>query len=208
MGHKVAQCPKRALSQPASAHETHETESAPFVCSATELDAAHVASGGLTTQEALSQGMAILDGGATRTLGSVAAMEKLMEINQSKKGHDGVKRIDHTLRPTFGFGNSSSDKCMSTAWLSVQAGGRDGQLKVHTLDRGSSPILFSIETLRSLGALIDFEHDLLVFRKLDPARVIPLERSCTGHQLLPLCDDWYHQAKKASAPVPSLNNYL
>ena len=208
LGHKVAQCPKRALNQTASVSEAQTSESAPFVCSATDLDSAHVASGGLTTQEAVSKGMAILDGGATRTLGSVSAVEKLMELNQTKTGHDGVTRIDHTLRPTFGFGNSSSDKCMSTAWLSVQAGGRGGELKVHTLDRGHSPILFSIETLRSLGALIDFEHDLLVFRKLDPTRVISLERSCTGHQLLPLSEDWFSRAKTAKNPVPSLEHYI
>ena len=84
MGHKVAQCPKRALNQNASAHEIHEEESAPFVCSATDLDSANVASGGLTTQEAVSKGMAILDGGATRTLlGSVPAGEKLMELNHN-----------------------------------------------------------------------------------------------------------------------------
>ena len=97
---------------------------------------------------------------------------------------------------------------MSTAWLRVQAGGRDGELKVHTLDRGSSPILFSIETLRALGAIIDFENDLAVFRHLDPKRIIELERSCTGHQLLPLCEDWYQKSTPAKAPVPSLQNFI
>ena len=123
-----------------SAHEAHETPaSAPFVCSATDLDTAHVAKEGLSTHEAMNRGMAILDGGATKTLGSVHAVEQLTLLNQKNHGSDGIKRIDNTLRPTFGFGNSSSDKCMSTAWLRVQAGGRDGELKVHTLDRGSSP---------------------------------------------------------------------
>ena len=134
-------------------------------------------------------------------------------IPKTKNAQDlnlGVRRTRVRLGegPSFGFGNSSSDRCMSTAWLNVQAGGRGGELNVHTLDRGSSPILFSIETLRSLGAPIDFEHGLLDFESLTPTRVIHLERSCTGHQLLPLCDDWYSQATKATSPVPSLDQYI
>ena len=86
--------------------------------------------------------------------------------------------------------------------------GSGGELKVHTLDRGSSPILFSIETLRSLGAIVDFKEDLIVFRELDPKRIIELERSCTGHQLLPLSDDWFTQSKLAQSPVPSLKDYI
>ena len=163
---------------------------------------------GLTSEQAMMQGKAILDGGATRTLGSVAAVERLMELNQQRKGDTGLHHVDSAQRPVFGFGNSSSDRCLSTAWMQVEAGGRSGKLKVHTLDRGSSPILFSIETLRSLGAIVDFKEDLIVFRDLDPKRIIELERSCTGHQLLPLTDDWFTQSKLAKSPVPSLKDYI
>ena len=90
----------------------------------------------------------------------------------------------------------------------IMAEGREGHLKVHTLDRGEGPILFSIETLRSLGAIIDFEHDLIVFRKLSDERVIQLERSSSGHQLLPLTKDWYRESQKTSTRVPSLKDFL
>jgi hypothetical protein len=95
--------------------------------------------------------------------------------------------------------------------LKIHAGGQPGQLKVHTLDKGQGPILFSIETLslRTLGAVVDYEHDLVVFRHLDPSRVVELERSCTGHQLLPLTEDWFTKSKTSSTgPIPSLNTYI
>lgn len=135
-------------------------------------------------------------------------MEQLMSLNQEKNGQTGVNRVDSEQRPVFGFGNSSSDRCLSTAWLKVQAGGKEGELKVHTLDRGQSPILFSIEALRSLGAVIDFQEDLVCFRNLDPNRVVELERSCTGHQLLPLTDDWFKMAKPTRSPIQGLRDFI
>eukprot|EP00435_Cladocopium_sp_Y103_P069442 s548_g33.t1 len=153
----------------------------------------------VSTQEAMQQGKAVIDWGATRTLASVTALEKIMEINANTKGETGLHRLDPELRPTFGFGNSSSDQCLSTAWMKISAGGRNGQLKIHALDKGSGPVLFSVETLRALGAVIDFAEDLVVFRQLDPNQVIKMERSCTGHQLLPMTEDWFQNASQASS---------
>jgi hypothetical protein len=161
-----------------------------------------------TTHQAMTEGKAVIDGGATRTLGSVTALENLMNINAKQRGDDGMAKLDPEQRPVFGFGNSSSDRCLSTVWMKILAEGREGHLKVHTLDRGEGPILFSIETLRSLGAVIDFEHDLIVFRKLSDERIIQLERSSSGHQLLPLAIDWYQGSRKTTTRVPSLKEFL
>ncbi len=207
-GHRTDSCPKKNPNS-GSAAMTSIQEEAPFVCFAE--DQACVAAEEawlLTTQQAMEQGKAVIDGGATRTLGSVAAVEKLMELNASKDGDPGLQRLDPEMRPVFGFGNSSSDRCLSTAWMKISAGGRDGELKIHTLDKGSGPILFSIETLRALGAIVDFSEDLVVFQKLDPKRVIQMERSCTGHQLLPLAEDWFKQSTTAETAVPSLRSYI
>ena len=204
-GHKTNMCPKKG-----NASVADEKKSAPFVCF-TETqgqDQAYVTGGGITTKEAMEQGKAIIDGGATRTLGSVTAIESVMGLNHQSRGEDGLKRLDPSERPVFGFGNSSSDQCLSTAWLKVQAAGKEGELKIHTLDKGAGPVLFSIETLRSLGALIDFENDLAVFRRISSKQVIPLERSCTGHQLIPLTEDWYSKAHHVSQAVPSLKDYI
>ena len=161
-----------------------------------------------TTHQAMENGHAVIDGGATRTLGSVATVERLMAINAGLNGDAGVAKLDVDQRPVFGFGNSSSDRCLSTVWMKILAEGREVQLKVHTLDRGEGPILFAVETLRSLGALTDFEHDLVVFRKLSAERIIQLECSSSGHQLLPFAQDWYQGSQKTNKPVPSLKDFL
>ena len=54
--------------------------------------------------------------------------------------------------------------------------------------------------------MIAYEHDVAVFRKVDPCRVVSLERSAAGHQLMPLTDDVYAQAKQLSKPFPALPN--
>ena len=82
--------------------------------------------------------------------------------------------------------------------------GGDQCLQVHALDKGTGPILISVETLRSLGAVIDFQADLVAFRNLDKYKVVPLERSSSGHQLLPLSEDLYSKARNCKTAVPSL----
>ena len=206
--HRTSQCPKKSGLASVAEHE----ETAPFVCFADGGPEALVADGGehskLTTQEAVQRGMAVVDGGATKTLGSVKAVEHIMSLNQKKRGDHGIEKVDTSNTPTFGFGNSSSDRCLSTAHLKIQAAGREGQLKIHTLDRGEGPVLFSIDALRSLGAIVDYEHDLICFRRLQDQQLIPVARSCTGHQLLPLTKDWYEGAIATREKVPSLKDLI
>ena len=162
----------------------------------------------MTTTEAMNAGMAVLDGGATRAVGSVRALEALMQQNQNLKGHTGIGKVDPTERPTFSFGNSSVNQCLSTAEVQLEAGGHSGKMSVHTLNVGQGPILISVQTLRALGAVLDFSNDLVCFRGLDPTRIIPLQRSSTGHQLISLAHDLYKQALPANRAVPSLQEFL
>lgn len=161
----------------------------------------------MTTQEAVNAGMGIIDGGATKTLGSVYAMEKLMAINREKHGQDGIMGVDPSNTPTFGFGNSSRDTCLSTTEVAIQAGDKPGVLQVHTLDKGTGPILASIHTLRQLGAIIDFSNDLAVFKKLDGKKIIPLAQSASGHQMLSLSDDLFKNAVVCQNDIPSLADH-
>ena len=200
LGHRAANCPDQREEKPSA----KVAEEAPFVCyldSSPTEDEAYVTA--ITTAEAVEGGKAILDGGATRTLASVTALEALMKVNKKKHGHDGILNIDPEDRPVFGFGNSSQEQCMSTAQVKLRAAGQNGSLRVHALDKGQGPILFSIDSLRNLGAVLDFEHDYVIFRKLDKSKAIPLERSSTGHQLLPLSEDLYQNAIPLQAPFPS-----
>jgi len=160
----------------------------------------------VTTAHVVAQGKAVLDGGATRTIGSIEALENLANINVEKTGHTGIEKVDLSERPVFGFGNSSKNQCASTASVSVPMGGKLGMMKVHALDQGSAPILLSAHSLRQLGALVDFENDLAVFRHVDPTRAIQLERSSAGHQVMPLTEDVYQSAKQLARAVPSFKD--
>ena len=111
-------------------------------------------------------------------------------------------------RPTFGFGNGSDNRCASTIQLQVQANDRAGELKVHCLDHGSGLLLLSVEALRKLMAVIDFDADLICFRALDDKKLIQEERSQTGHQLLPVTDDLYSRALTATRAIPGLDAFV
>ena len=125
-----------------------------------------------------------------------------------KRGKTGITTLDMSERLVFGFGNSSENRCASTAHLQIQAGNKPGQLKVHCLDHGNGPLLLSVETLRNLGAVVDFSSDLICFRHLDPCRVIRAERSATGHQLLDMTEDWYKGSLTTTHAVPSLEAFV
>ena len=195
LGHRVANCPDRGSEQ------AKVVEEAPFVCFAGSEEAMAC---GITTEEAMRSGKAVVDGGATKTIASVTALEALMENNRKRNGTSGVHSLDPSERPIFSFGNSTSGQCLSTAHVNIRADSRAGRLKIHALNEGSGPILLSIATLRSLGAVIDFEHDLAVFRHLDCQRAVPLERSNTGHQLLSLSEDIFKDAIPLREAMPSI----
>ena len=233
-GHRAANCPHKPIAAQAESSAS-EVQQAPFVCymeqvgnqdsvehaledadfagcaqpaaDQTAFEAGKLGEG-LSTQEAVQKGMAVIDGGATQTIGSVKALEAVLRRNLEKYGNSKLKDLNTKDPPIFSFGNSSENRCLSTAKLGVVAGGVPGELSVHTLEQGQSPILLSIEALRKLGAVIDFNADLVVFRHLNAGRIIRLARGKTGHQLLPLTEDWLGGAFEATQEIPSLSAFV
>ena len=212
--HKIAQCPERqnADKKKEQSHVSQEEEAqmAPFVCFTDPPEKVFQATGmgeQISTQQAIDQGYGIVDGGATKTIGSVYAMEKIMEENMRKHQDGRILEVDTTDKPVFGFGNSTQDQCMSTAQLRIMAESQPGTLKVHTLDRGQGPLLLSISTLRALKAVIDFDEDLIVFRGLNDKKIIQATRSAAGHQLLRMTEDLYSGAFDCDQRVPSLREF-
>ena len=207
-GHRTAECPDKHAPRD-ERPRANVVEEAPFVCFTEETALAVTDSkNGKTTLEAMTSGLGVIDGGATKTLGSVEAIQAVMDLNKQKYGTERIAKIDVNNKPTFGFGNSTTDTCVSTTQLQVSADNKPGILEIHALDRGQGPILISINTLRKLKATIDFEHDLMVLRGLDARKVIRLERSVTGHQLLPLTEDLFKHARTCQTPVPSLHDHV
>ena len=211
MGHRAANCPSKGQ-QAQVANEEEDGECAPFVCYneihlATEVTPDKiehgeilVASPLMSTSQTMRQGYGVLDGGATRTLGSVKAIQTVLDINQAKHGTTKLLGVNTEQRPVFSFGNSSEGRCASTISLGISAGQKDGNLTIHALDEGEGPVLLSVATLRSLGAVIDFA--------LDARQIIPLRRSKTGHQLVPLTSNLFEGSRAATRAVPGLADFL
>lgn len=197
---------------------TEPQESAPFVfltehmrkeenvAACMSVDQGQQTTTSITTAQVVDQGKAIIDGGATKSIGSTNALARIMELNEQKRGHDGLSRLDMNDQPAFGFGNSSKEKCASTAHMSVPWNGSEGLFRIHALDKGNAPVLMSIDALRRLGAVIDFEADKAIFRKVDPQKVVTLERSAAGHQVMPLTDDAFKDARQLKSPMPSFDD--
>lgn len=203
--HRTQDCPERAR----QSENKDKGQGAHFVCFTEESAmATQEATTSRTTKEAVRDGYAVIDGGATKTLGSVTAIQAVLDLNERKYGETRLQEVDLDNKPTFGFGNSSQDQCISTANLRVVANERPGALQIHALDRGEGPILFSVQTLRRLKAIIDFEQDLMVLRGLDDSKVIKLERSAAGHQLLPLTEDLFKHARSCKGKIPSLASFI
>ena len=211
--HRVRDCPDRQAPVSSSAQVAEEV--APFVCFTENQSEAFQAmscddgpGAPMTTAEAVAAGYGIVDGGATRTIGSTHALEAIAMENYRKHQDGGILEVDCKNTPKFGFGNSSVDTCVSTAKMKIMADSKPGVLQVHALDRGQGPVLLSISTLRALKAVIDFESDLIVFRALDDKKAIQALRSQAGHQLLPLTDDLYSNAVACHHRVPSLREFV
>ena len=206
--HKVANCPEKPREPQANSAEAQE--SAPFVFLAEHESLMSMETEAsdhsflLNTNQVVEQGMAVVDGGATRSIGSVYALSRVCDLNESKRGKNGLVGLDMQDRPSFGFGNSSKDQCSSTCSLEVPLAGGASVMKVHALDKGTSPILLSIDSLRRLGAIIDFSNDMAVLRNVDAARVVKLQRSAAGHQLMPLTEDVFQNSLTLREPLPSL----
>ena len=207
-GHRVANCPNKNKSEAMHTNdaENHDKQHAPFVCYAETSESALTVFP--STSQAVNEGYAIIDGGATKTLGSVHAVEALLRKNQEHHGNPRLAEVDKDNQPLFGFGNSSEGRCISTCKVGVQAGGQGGHVQIHALNEGTGPILLSIDALRKLGAIVDFKEDLLVLTAIYDKKIIPLRRSSTGHQLLSLVEDLFHEAHDAKDRIPSLRSFV
>ena len=142
----------------------------------------------MTLEDVIKQGKAIIDGGATSSLGSEEAVRQVAEMNWRRSGHDGLE-IDPDDKPNFRFGNNGRQACLSTAKMAIPLGDRQGTMKVHIHEIPGQPVLLSIQALKALGAVIDYSNNQVILRHVDPKKVAVLETTEGGHQLFPLTQD-------------------
>ena len=170
-----------------------------FVFSATDQEAAAESKDGsgassgeeanlVALQTVVQAGDAIIDGGATSSLGSEEAIEQIAALNWKATGQDHITIVPEE-QPSFRFGNNAQHQCMSTALVKLPSQAVDSSMKIHVHDIPGQPVLLSVKSLRALGAVIDFSEDQAIFKRLNPAAVVKLQTTESGHQLFPLTRD-------------------
>ena len=133
------------------------------------------------SQEEIDKGYAVMDCGATGSLGGVPALEALMDLR-------GAPELDFSSRPAYTFGDGEKRTALCRASYHIQAANKGGVFGIHVMPT-TTPILAGIEALRAAGAIVDFGRDLCVYQKLDPKNVARLPRASTGHLLMNLGGD-------------------
>eukprot|EP00439_Symbiodinium_sp_Y106_P029803 s3418_g3.t1 len=112
-------------------------------------------------------GKAVLDIGATATVGSLEALEALMQVKASRGEHETVK-VYPDCRRKFRFGNGEVAESLSYIEIPQRLDGKLIYLGIHTMDTSNVPILLSIKTLKKLGAIIDIGRRLVIFQFFKP----------------------------------------
>ena len=119
--------------------------------------------------ENLALGKVLIDCGATDTVGSVEAIEAIIDKSQQAFGndHDWVS-VDVKDRPVYKFGDANRQQALSKVKVKVSPGGYVGHLNVHAQETEGVPVLLSAKSLTALGAVINFETGQAIFRNLEP----------------------------------------
>ena len=94
--------------------------------------------------------------------------------------------------------------CASSAKFSLMIDQKPAKLKFNVLEKGSGPVLFGIDALRGLGAIVDYGNDQVIYAKAAPDKLQTLERSQVGHLLIDLTEDLVSGAEKIPEKVVSL----
>ena len=75
-------------------------------------------------------------------------------------------------------------------------------MKIHIHDIPGQPVLLSVKS----RAVIDFERDEAIFRRLDPRKVVSLETTDSGHQLFPVVGDVMARSASRGTPFSTLRD--
>lgn len=119
-------------------------------------------------------GLGLLDGGATRTVGSCAQLQSLVD-QAREQGYD-VDMMASAMRFTFAGG----DQEYSQSTVALPVPDLDGEcIKVQTVANEATPVLLGVDTLRKLGLVIDYAHDRAYSYTLQ--KMIPVVCLPSGH---------------------------
>ena len=206
--HATSDCRKTSNSTPGAVHLAFsvsgvlEPSAMAFTSDKIQPEQAEPTEIGLSLSKIVAEGKAIVDGGATSSVGSVSALDQILALQTANQFPCSVE-VETEDQPQFRFGNNGRTKCLSTTHLGVPLNGASSSMKIHVHDIHDQPVLLSVSALRSLKAVIDFERDEMVLKAVDPSRVVKLEQTPSGHQLFPLAGDIMKDSQLLSQPFHS-----
>ena len=150
------------------------------------------------------EGFAVIDSGATETVGSLEALECVVKKRLATVGPGPHYHVVQGPPKNFRFGNGETRYSESYVLLMQSLGAQTIALGIYTLQASNVPILLGIKSLRKLGAILDCEQGLLVLKAVNHELLIPLRRSTSGHLLVDLGGNWLAGGSKMpTSSVPS-----
>ena len=124
-----------------------------------------------------SPGFGIIDSGCGKTLIGQSTLNELFrkyaEIGQQLPE---LRREEHLFR----FGNQNEELAQYAVTLPIGIGGRGGQVDASVI-KGTAPLLLSRSTMRSLGAVLDFQKETL---SLSGAKPEKLQTNAAGQYII------------------------
>ena len=151
-----------------------------------------------------TSGFGVLDIGATETVTSLEALEKLIHLRGQHQGEVQDIRVVAGGRKPFRFGNGEARTSESFILLKQHLGKKTVLLGMYTLNVEKVPILIGIKTLTKLGAIIDVKGQFMVLTSVNAEVKIPLKKSVSGHLLVDLTRNWLEECQPLSQrPQPS-----
>ena len=157
----------------------------------------------LTLESVVDSCMGVIDSGATASLASIDALEKVRTANLQNHG-EALMEVDVNKKPVYRFGNGAKSECLSTVTMGLGAGEHRGRFEVHVHEAPGQPVLISKKALKALGAVLDFETGEIIYKKVDRSKVVKLQEAPNGHLLMPLTGNLLDGAKSRSTPFDSL----
>ena len=79
-------------------------------------------------------------------------------------------------------------------------------MEVHVHDTPNQPVLISRKALRSLGAVIDFAENKVIYRQVNDRVVVPLREAENGHLLMPLTGNLTAGGTQRETPFRGLSH--
>jgi len=141
--------------------------------------------------ESQSAGCLVMDCGATDSVGSILALEKLVALLDARPSGRPPIEVDPKNITRFRFGNGQRDTSISRVQLPFIAGGKAGHIGLAVLDTNDQyvPLLGGMNFLSKSGAVIDFGSERAVFKAIDATKIVNLKKCANGLLALDLTKD-------------------